>query len=45
MLRLVIFKAIDAQDPRFLKTLAAVERELGAGDLLYRYRVDDTLEG
>ena len=45
VLRLVIFKAIDAHDPRLLKTLAAVERELGAGDLLYRYRVDDTLEG
>ena len=45
VLRLVIFKAIDAQDPRLLKTLAAVERELGAGDLLYRYRVDDTMGG
>ncbi len=45
VLRLVIFGAIDPQDPRLLKTLAAIERELGAGDLLYRYRVDDTLEG
>ncbi len=45
VLRLVIFDAIDAHDPRLAATLAAVERELGAGDLLYRYRVDDTLQG
>ncbi len=45
VLRLVIFKAIDPRDPRLERTLAAIERELGAGDLLYRYRVDDTLEG
>ncbi len=45
VLRLVIFGAIDPHDPRLESTLAAVERELGDGDLLYRYRVDDTLEG
>ena len=45
VLRLVIFGAIDPQDPRLARTLEAVERELGDGDLLYRYRVDDGLEG
>ncbi len=45
VLRLVIFKAIDAHDPHLARTLTAIERELGSGDLLYRYRVDDTLEG
>ena len=45
VLRLVIFEAIDAHDPRLATTLAAIERELGAGDLLYRYRVDDALQG
>ncbi len=37
--------SIAAYDPRLLQTVAAVERELGAGDLLYRYRVDGTLRG
>ena len=45
MLRLVIFGAIDPHDPRLARTLEAIERELGAGDLLYRYRTDDMLEG
>lgn len=27
------------------ETLAAVERELGVGDLIYRYRMEDGLEG
>ncbi len=45
VLRLVIFDAIDAHDPRLSATLAEIERELGDGDLLYRYRVDDTLQG
>ena len=45
VLRLVIFGAIDPHDPRLARTLEAIERELGDGDLLYRYRMDDTLEG
>ncbi|KAB1076831.1 glycoside hydrolase family 15 protein [Methylobacterium soli] len=45
VLRVVLFGAIDPQDPRMLATLRAIERELGAGDLLYRYRMEDGLEG
>ena len=45
VLRVVLFGAIDADDPRMHATLAAIERELGAGDLLYRYRMPDGLEG
>jgi len=32
---------VDARDPRFVATLAAVERELMDGDWFYRYRHDD----
>ena len=32
---------VDATDPRFLSTLAAIERELKDGDWLYRYRHRD----
>ena len=32
---------VDAQDPRFLSTLAAIERDLKDGDWLYRYRHHD----
>jgi GH15 family glucan-1,4-alpha-glucosidase len=32
---------VDARDPRFLSTLAAIERDLKDGDLLYRYRHRD----
>jgi GH15 family glucan-1,4-alpha-glucosidase len=32
---------VDPQDPRFLSTLAAVERDLKDGDWLYRYRHQD----
>ncbi|MEH3086108.1 MAG: glycoside hydrolase family 15 protein [Xylophilus ampelinus] len=45
VLRTVLFDALDPQDPRTLSTLDAVERELGDGDLVYRYRADDGLEG
>ena len=45
MLRVVLFGALDPRDPRTRATLAAVERELGAGDLIYRYRMEDGLEG
>ena len=45
VLRLVLFGAIDPKDPRLSSTLDAIEAELGAGDLLYRYRMADGLEG
>ncbi len=45
VLRVVLFGAIDADDPRMLSTLAAIEAELGEGDLIYRYRMEDGLEG
>jgi GH15 family glucan-1,4-alpha-glucosidase len=45
VLRVVLFGALDPADPRTRSTLAAVERELGAGDLIYRYRMEDGLLG
>ena len=45
VLRVVLFGALDPSDPRTRATLAAIERELGAGDLIYRYRMDDGLIG
>ena len=45
VLRAVLFKAFEPRDPRVAATLDRVSAELGAGDLLYRYRLDDGLEG
>lgn len=45
VLRAALFGALDPTEPRMRATLAAVERELGVGDLIYRYRMDDGLEG
>ena len=45
VLRVALFGAIDPTDPRLRSTLAAIERELGAGDLLHRYRMDDGMAG
>lgn len=45
VLRVALFGAIDPSDPRLRSTLAAVERELGVGDLIYRYRMEDGFEG
>ena len=45
VLRAVLFDAFDPDDPRVTKTLERVGEELGAGDLVYRYRLDDGLEG
>jgi GH15 family glucan-1,4-alpha-glucosidase len=45
VLRLVLFGAIDPHDPRLASTLTAIERDLGDGDLLYRYRMPDGFEG
>jgi GH15 family glucan-1,4-alpha-glucosidase len=41
VLRTVLFDALDVEDPRLGSTLAAVDRELLEGDLVYRYRMDD----
>ena len=45
VLRVALFGAFDPKDPRTRSTLAAIERELGVGDLIYRYRMDDGLRG
>ncbi|ABY32692.1 glycoside hydrolase family 15 protein [Methylorubrum extorquens] len=45
VLRTVLFGAFDPHHPRIAKTLERVGDELGAGDLIYRYRMDDGLEG
>ena len=45
LLRLVLYEAFEAHDPRISATLERIEAELGDGDLLYRYRFDDGLEG
>ena len=44
-LRLVLFGALDAKDPRVAATLERIDAELGAGDLLYRYRIGDQMRG
>ena len=45
VLRLVLMNMIDANDPRLVSTMAALQAELGHGDLFYRYRFDDGLPG
>ncbi|MGX5774884.1 glycoside hydrolase family 15 protein [Methylorubrum zatmanii] len=45
VLRAVLFDAFDPHDPRVAATLDRIGEELGAGDLLYRYRIEDGLEG
>jgi GH15 family glucan-1,4-alpha-glucosidase len=45
VLRLVLMDMIDAKDPRLVSTMAALEAELGHGDLFHRYRFDDGLPG
>jgi GH15 family glucan-1,4-alpha-glucosidase len=36
---------IDSKDPRLASTMDALEKGLGVEDLVYRYRIDDGLEG
>lgn len=36
---------LDPRDPRFVETVAAIERELREGPTVYRYRADDGLPG
>ncbi len=45
LLRLVLYGAFEATDPGVIATLERISEELGAGDLLYRYRMEDGLEG
>src|SRR5205085_10558067 len=41
MLLLVDLNFIDARDPRFVSTVAAIERELKRGDFIFRYVESD----
>ena len=45
VLRCTLFNANDPADPRLRDTLAAIERDLTVGPHVYRYRMDDGLEG
>ncbi|TLU72372.1 glycoside hydrolase family 15 protein [Lichenicoccus roseus] len=45
LLRLVLYEAFDAHDPRVVASFQRICAELGDGDLLYRYRFDDGLKG
>ena len=45
VLRTVLFGALDPSDPRLSSTLDAIDRELSDGDLVYRYHMEDGLEG
>ncbi len=46
VLRLLLFDALDVDDPRTARTMEAIDRELCSGDLVYRYRdPDDGFDG
>ncbi|WP_458095604.1 glycoside hydrolase family 15 protein [Roseomonas sp. WA12] len=45
VLRTVLFEAFDAHDPRLHATFDTITRELGEGDLVYRYRTEDGMQG
>ncbi len=45
VLRIVLFDALDVDDERMRDTLAAIDRELLVGDLVYRYRHSDGFDG
>jgi len=45
VLRTVLFGAFNPRSPRIAATLEAVGRHLGVGDLVYRYGVEDGLQG
>ncbi|MCJ8139844.1 glycoside hydrolase family 15 protein [Falsirhodobacter halotolerans] len=45
VLRTALFDALDPRSPRVASTLRAIERELSMGDLTWRYRMPDGLEG
>lgn len=44
-LRIALFDALPVDDGRLARTLDVIQAELGAGDLIYRYRTDDGMEG
>lgn len=45
LLRLVLYRAFDAHDPRIGASFDRINDELGEGDLMYRYRMDDGMTG
>ena len=45
VLRIALFDALPVDDGRLARTLEAIQAELGDGDLIYRYRTDDGMEG
>ena len=45
VLRCTLFAANDPGDPRLSNTIAAIERELTVGPHVYRYRMNDGLDG
>jgi GH15 family glucan-1,4-alpha-glucosidase len=45
LLEIPIVGFLDGRDPRVTGTIDAVREELGRGDLVYRYRADDSLQG
>ena len=45
ILRIALFGALPLDDGRLERSLDAIGRELGDGDLVYRYRTEDGLEG
>ena len=44
VMRIALFGGIDPMDPRMKTTVAAIEDELSAGDLISRYRMEDGLQ-
>ena len=45
VLRIALFDAVPVDDGRLARTLEAIQAELGDGDLIYRYRTDDGMQG
>ena len=45
VLRIALFDAVPVDDGRLARTVEAVAAGLGDGDLVYRYRTDDGMEG
>jgi alpha,alpha-trehalase len=45
LLEIPVFGFLPGDDPRVTGTIDAIRRELGRGELLYRYRTDDELHG
>ncbi|SDI87209.1 Glucoamylase (glucan-1,4-alpha-glucosidase), GH15 family [Pseudomonas flavescens] len=45
MLLMPLMRFVAASDPRWLATLAAIERQLVRDGMVYRYRTDDGLQG